>query len=48
MIGWLIDLLSWLCKKTGHLVCADYQEKSEGTYEHCQICGELIKKEKNQ
>ena len=37
----------WLCKKTGHLIRADYQEKSEGDYEFCEICGTLIKKEKN-
>ena len=40
--------LDWLCEKTGHLIRADWPEKSEGAYEHCQICGALIKKrEKN-
>jgi len=34
----------WLCKKTGHLFRTDYPEKSDGEYEHCQICGTLIKK----
>lgn len=43
----LIDLFSWLCEKTGHLIRADYQERSEGDYEHCQICGKLIKKDKD-
>ena len=39
------DEFDWLCGKTGHLVRTDYPEKSEGEYEHCQICGELIKKD---
>ena len=41
----LIDGLSWLCSKTGHLIRTDYPEKSDGEYEHCQVCGTLIKKE---
>ena len=41
----MIDLFMWLCKTTGHLVRIEYQEKSEGNYDHCQICGTLIKTE---
>jgi hypothetical protein len=40
----MIDLFMWLCKTTGHLIRTEYQEKSEGVYDHCQICGTLIKK----
>jgi hypothetical protein len=40
----MIDLFMWLCKTTGHLIRSEYLEKSEGAYDHCQICGTLIKK----
>lgn len=42
----MTDFFIWLCNKTGHLIRAKYPEKSEGLYDHCQICGTLIK-EKN-
>lgn len=40
----MISLLMWLCKKTGHLIRTEYPERSEGIYDHCQICGTLIKR----
>jgi len=43
----MINFLMWLCKKTGHLIRTEWSEKSVGVYYHCQICGTLIKKEKN-
>jgi len=39
----MIDWLMWLCAKTGHLIRTEYPERS--AYDHCQICGMLIKKE---
>jgi hypothetical protein len=45
LLAKMLDCLSWLCAKTGHLIRTDYPEKSEGEYWHCQVCGELIKKE---
>ena len=36
----------WLCAKTGHLIRTEWPNKSVGFYDHCQICGTLIKKEK--
>ena len=43
----MINFFMWLCEKTGHLIRKEWTEKSEGVYDHCQICGTLIKKEKN-
>ena len=39
------DLMRADMKMSG--VQPKYPEKSEGVYDHCQICGTLIKKEKN-
>jgi len=38
-----MKFLMWLCERTGHLIRSEYFEKSEGEYEHCQICGELTR-----
>ena len=43
----MIDWLMWLCAKTGHLIRTKYPEKSEGVYQHCQLCGMLIKAKEN-
>ena len=40
-----MNFIMWLCAKTGHLIRKEWSEKSEGVYDHCQICGALIKKE---
>ena len=40
----MCDFFMWLCEKTGHLIRTEWIEKSEGTYDACQICGRLIKK----
>jgi hypothetical protein len=41
----IANLIIWLCSKTGHLIKAEWSDKSEGVYDHCKICGTLIKKE---
>lgn len=41
----IANLIIWLCGKTGHLIKREWAEKSEGVYDHCQICGTLIKKD---
>jgi hypothetical protein len=46
--GMICDFFMWLCEKTGHLVRKEWEEKSNGVYDACEICGRLIwSKEKN-
>lgn len=40
-----MNFFMWLCKKTGHLLRKEWPNRSEGVYDHCKICGTLIKRE---
>lgn len=42
-----MNFFMWLCEKTGHLIRKEWCNRSVGLYDHCQICGKLIKQEKN-
>ena len=39
----MCEFFHWLCEKTGHLIRKEWENKSNGIYQHCQICGTLIK-----
>ena len=36
-----------LCRMFKHPFRTEWKERSEGLYDHCVVCGVLIKKEKN-
>ena len=39
--------IGWLCKLCKHPFRTQWEERSVGLYDHCVVCGMLIKKEKN-
>jgi hypothetical protein len=39
--------LAWLCRVCKHPFRSEWDERSEGLYDHCVVCGTLIKQEKN-
>ena len=44
---YLFAPVGWLCKVFKHPFRTEWKERSEGLYDHCVVCGTLIKKEKN-
>lgn len=47
LLWYLFAPISWLCKLCKHPFRTQWEEKSVGLYDHCVVCGTLIKQENN-
>ena len=46
LLWYLFAPISWLCKLCKHPFRTQWEERSVGLYDHCVVCGTLIKQEK--
>ena len=47
VLWYMFAPIGWLCKMFKHPFRTQWEERSVGIYDHCVVCGALIKQEKN-
>lgn len=45
VLWYLFAPIGWLCKVCKHPFRTEWKERSEGLYDHCVVCGALMKQE---